>query len=110
MPKFLVTYLGSEAGRPPASMTEDENGQFMSAWGQWATKHARKIVDGGAPVGRTKRIDAGGVSNAKNMIVGYTIIEAPSHEDAAAMFTDHPHVVMLNHPVEVMELPAIPGM
>jgi len=110
MTKFLVTYMGSERGRMRIAMSDEDNQKFMQAWGDWAARHEKAIIDGGAPVGRTRLVTAKGVSDTKNAITGYTIVEAASHEEAAAMFTDHPHVRMLDLCVEVMECPPIPGM
>lgn len=110
MTKFLVNYMGSEAGTFQIEMTDADNQAFMQAWGDWAEQHKDQILDGGAPVGKTKRVTADGISDAKNAITGYTIVEADTHQAAANMFTTHPHVAMLKHPIEVMECPPIPDM
>jgi len=83
---------------------------FMAAWGAWAEAHAGAIVDNGAPLGRTLRIDAGGVAGARNAVVAYAIVEAASHEAAARIFEAHPHVRLLPDTwIEVMECLEVPG-
>ena len=42
----------------------------------WGRDHEQSIVDRGGPLGKTKRADANGVSDTKNMMTGYVILEA----------------------------------
>ncbi len=87
MKKFLAKYLGSAS----------------------AIANEKVIVDQGSPLGKTKRISAQGVSDTRNEIAAYTIIEAESHEAAAKMFENHPHFMIFpGHSVEVMECLPMP--
>ena len=45
---------------------------------KWMNKHKKSLVDGGAPLGKTKRVDAKGASNTKNSVGGYSIVQAAS--------------------------------
>src|SRR5262249_41237956 len=48
------------------------------------------IVEGGAPLGKTKRVDSNGASNTKNEIGGYSVVQAESHDAATKIFgKDH---------------------
>ena len=60
--------------------------------------------------GKTKRITSSGVSDTKNDIVLYSIIEAESHEAAAKSFEDHPHLQIPESSIEVMEIRPMGGM
>jgi hypothetical protein len=74
-------------------------------------RHAGAIVDVGSPLGKTKKINAGGVSDTKNRMTAYTIVKADSQEDAARLFVNHAHfTVFPGDSVEVMECLPIPGM
>ena len=74
-------------------------------------ENSAHIVDAGGPLGKTKRISASGVEDARNALTGYVIIEADSHDAAAQMFKDHPHFMIFpGEAVEVMECPPIPGI
>jgi hypothetical protein len=65
----------------------------------------------GGPLGRTKRASASGVSDMRNNLTGYTIVQAESHEAAAKMFENHPHFAIFpGDSVEIMEVLPIPGM
>jgi hypothetical protein len=104
MPKFLATYMASSEGSADFEWTDEFSRSFMSAWGEWGKRHKAVIVDGGTPIGKTKRIDSNGISDMKNMITGYVIVEAESHADAAKMFEGHPHASMLPGTwIEIME-------
>jgi hypothetical protein len=63
-------------------------------------------------LGKTKRVDAKGASNAKNGVGGYSIVQAQSHDAAAKMFgKDHPHLQMMQGAwIEIVEIMPIPGM
>lgn len=84
--------------------------QGMAAWGAWGAKHAASIVDQGGPLGKTTQVSGEGVSEMKNNLVGYVVVEAESHEAAARMFERHPHFsIFPGDSVEVMEVLPIPG-
>jgi hypothetical protein len=116
--KFLAIYLGTpeafEASGwnklDPAARKERE-AAAMQAWMDWGTKHQAAIVDIGAPLGKTKRAARGGISDTKNAMTGYVIIEAESHEAAAKLFANHPHFTMFpGEAVEIMECLPLPKM
>jgi len=111
MAKFLVTYMGSEAFADAPAWSREQEQAFMKAWGDWAQIHKGEIVEGGAPIGRTKLVNKGGISDTRNEITGFTIVSAESHEDAAAMFADHPHVTLIEGTsIEVMACLDIPDV
>ena len=83
----------------------------MEGWMKWAKDNEASIVDLGSPLGKTKRIDAEGISDTKNEITAYTIVQAESHEAAAELFANHPHFMIFpGQSVEVMECLPLPKM
>jgi hypothetical protein len=117
MKNFLAIYLGSESDEAFAKWEAlDEATRAsrekagMSGWSQWGANHKDVIADGGGPIGKTKRIDASGISDTENRIVAYSIVQAESHEAAAKLFLNHPHFMIFpGDAVEVMECLPIPG-
>jgi hypothetical protein len=111
MARYLAVYIGTalaaaRAEHPISPATEQAG---MTAWGEWATKHAAAIIDQGTPLGRTKRVSKAGVEDTKNKLTGYTIVEAGSLEEAAEMFKSHPHFTIFpGDSVEVMECLEMP--
>ena len=56
--------------------TPEQQKKGMDGWMKWMDKHKKSLVDGGAPLGKTKRVDAKGTSNTKNGVGGYSIVQA----------------------------------
>ncbi len=113
---FLAIYLGSpvamEAWRTkPEAERKDLQAKGVAAWKAWADKHKDAIASGGAPLGKTKRVTAGGVADVRNAMAAYTVVRAASHVAAANVFRDHPHFMMFpGEAIEVMECLPIPDM
>jgi hypothetical protein len=114
MKKFLAVYLGSASAIAKwKEMTEEKRKALeavgQEAWRKWVAANEKVIVDQGTPLGKTKRISAQGVSDTRNEIAAYTIVEAESHEAAARMFESHPHFMIFpGHSIEVMECLSMP--
>jgi hypothetical protein len=113
MKKFLVLYMAGAADfeRMMKESTPEQQQKGMAAWMKWMGDHKASIVDGGAPLGKSKRVDAKGASDIKNGIGGYSIVQANTAEDATKLFgKDHPHLQMPGGWVEVVEVMQVPGM
>jgi hypothetical protein len=116
MKKFLAVYTGSpdafekfQKQFPDAQQRQAREKAGMDGWMQWMTTHQPSITDIGAPLGRTKRITATGIADIRNQLAGYTIVQAETHEAAAALFLKHPHFTLFpGDGVEVMECLPLP--
>ena len=115
MKKFLAIYLGTPDGFEKWKTLDDatrksKEAAGMKAWGEWQTSNGSRIVDGGGPLGKTKRASPQGVGDTKNAMTGYVIVQADSHEAAAKLFEKHPHFTIFpGQSVEIMEVLPIPG-
>jgi hypothetical protein len=108
MKKFMALYIGSGGAAP--AMDPEAMQRGMAAWGDWMGQHQGVIVDAGGPLGKTKKASAEGISDTRNLVTGYVIVQAESHDVAVRMFQDHPHFAIFpGDSVEVMELLPIPG-
>jgi hypothetical protein len=109
MKTFMAIYTASPDNmkeRPDEATIE----KGMAAWGQWMKDNHEAIVDPGGPLGKTKKAGPDGVSDIKNALTGYIVVEAADHAAAAALFKDHPHfTVFPGDGVEVMEIMPMPG-
>jgi hypothetical protein len=111
MKTFVALYMGSPQRMQDSPPDEATMARGMAAWGKWMSDHAADLVDNGGPLGKTKRIDAGGVSDVRNEVGGYVVVRAADHQAAAKMFKNHPHFAIFpGERVEVMEVLPIPGM
>ena len=62
---------------------------------KWMSDNKASTLEGGAPLGKTRRADAVGVSDTKNNIGGYSIVQAETHDAVAKLFGRvHPHLQM----------------
>lgn len=111
MKKFIALYMAERSAidammkAPPEEMKKG-----MDAWMAWDKANKKSIAELGAPLGKTKRITAKGMSDTRNEITGYSIVEGDSFESAAKIFKGHPH---LQHPgctIDLLEIMPIPGM
>lgn len=113
MKKFMALYMasGPEFERMRQSSTPEQRKKGMDAWMKWMNANQASIVEGGAPLGKTKRIDSNGASNTKNAIGGYSIVQAESHDAATKIFgKDHPHLQMPGAWIEILEIMPLPEM
>ena len=113
MTKFMVLYMANPTDfeKMMRESTPEQQQKGMEAWRAWMNKHQVSLVDGGAPLGKTKRVDAKGTSDTRNGIGGYTIVQAETAAAAAQMFEkDHPHIQMPGAWIEIVEIRQIPGM
>jgi hypothetical protein len=116
MKKFMAVYTGNTSAQERSGwdlLSEaDRNArvkQGMDAWMAWGEKHKSAIVENGGPLGKTKRTGLNGVTDIKNALVGYVVVQAESHEAAAKMFEGHPHFTTFpGDSVEIMECLPIP--
>ena len=116
MKRYMAVYTGSPnafENYAKRFKSEDERKQNdskgMQAWMKWAKDHEKSIVDGGTPLGRTKRVTKDGIADTRNNLGAYTIVEAESQEAAAKMFVGHPHFTIFpGDGVEIMECLPMP--
>jgi hypothetical protein len=114
---FLAIFLGSKTGAKMAAWTalpeaerRAKEQQGMAAWHAWVEKHGPDIVAMGGPLGKTKKVDPGGIADISNALGAFTVVRAASHEAAAKLFENHPHFAIFpGESVEVMPVLPIPG-
>jgi hypothetical protein len=112
MKKFLVLYKApTTAFEQMKKATPEQQKAGMDAWMAWSQKAGGSIVDMGAPLGKSLRVTkGGGASPTTNDFGGYSILQGESKEALAETLKDHPHFMMMDGSIEIVELMAIPGM
>ena len=117
MKKYVAVFYGSENSKNVMkweALDEKTRSQLeqkgMKEWQGWVMKNKDFIIEMGSPLGKTKRIDVNGISETKNELTAYTVVEAESHEAAAKLFLNHPHFAIFpgDH-IEIMEALPVPG-
>ncbi len=104
MKKFLILYM-----MPIATIDEmmkntssEDRKKSMDEWVVWMNENKSLLAEIGAPTGKNKRVTLGGVSDTRNDVSGYSIIQAESQEEAANMLKGNPHLKMKGAYIEVM--------
>ncbi len=107
MPKYLLIYRDSTEPRPQPSPEEMQ--EFLGMWGGWFEKFAGKIVDPGdglLPTGRILKADGvvadGPYVEAKEMIGGFSVVQADSYDEAVAISRECP-IALMGGAIELRE-------
>lgn len=115
MKRYLAVFTGSPGAMAaweelPESERQRRHAAGMAAWKKWAADNAASIVETGGPLSRTKLVSKGGISDVRNNLAAFTVVQAESQDAAARLFVDHPHFTIFpGEGVEVMEVLPVPG-
>lgn len=111
MKKFLVLYKAPTSSfEQMRKSTPEQQKAGMDAWMSWSKKASGTIVDMGAPLGKSLRVSKGGSSPTTNDLGGYSILQAESKEALAESLKGHPHFMMADGTIEIVEVMPVPGM
>ena len=111
MKNYMAVFLGSGEKMKNWKPDDATMKKGMEEWSKWATDNKDSIVDMGSPLGKTKRVDKSGISDIKNEMGAWTVVQAESHEEAAKLFENHPHFTIFpGERVEIMECLPMPKM
>jgi hypothetical protein len=111
MKKFLALYMAPPAAidQMMQSMTPEMSKSHNDSWAAWMEKHKDSIADQGAMLGKNKRVTGAGITDERNDLTGYTILQAETHEAAAAVMSDNPMLQMAEAYIEVTEIRPMQG-
>lgn len=90
MPKFLITYHGSQGPPPDPEARKQIEAAFMA----WAQSVGSALADPGAPLANFKTVSSSGVvdGQAGGVFGGYTILDTPDVDAAVKLCETHPFV------------------
>ncbi len=108
MNTFLVQFIApmgalDEWAKVSPEVKEVEEKKMRDAWNAWTEAHAGMIKETNA-AGKTKLVTATGVTDHRNGLMLYSIVEAESHEAAAKAFEGHPHFTIPEATIEIMAI------
>jgi hypothetical protein len=110
MKKFLVLYKAPASSfEQMMKSTPEQQKAGMEAWMAWGKKASAIIVDMGAPLGKSLRVTKTAASPTTNDLGGYSILQADSKEALAEKLKGHPHFMMPEGTIEIVELMPMPG-
>jgi hypothetical protein len=111
--KFLVLYLVptqvmGEWAKTDLETRKTAEEKMRAEWQQWMRDHAAMIAVTEA-AGKTKSVASSGISDTRNDVILYSIVEAESHDVAAKTFAQHPHLQIPQSSIQVMEIRSMGG-
>src|SRR3989344_6166019 len=93
MKKFVVIYHAPKtAAEKMAAATPEDAKNGMEPWMAWAAKVGSGMVDMGTPLGNGMAVTKSGVTPSTKEVVGYTILQANSMDEAVEMLKGHAHL------------------
>jgi hypothetical protein len=104
--KFLVLYktpasvLDTWMETDPEVRKEMES-KMGSEWNAWLKEHANEVKETSG-AGKPKVVTKDGVSDSRNDIMMYSILEADSPEAAVKIFENHSHLQIPEASIEIM--------
>lgn len=96
-----VEGLNAWMQKPEAERKEAEE-KMKADWDAWLASHKGAVLNTIA-LGKTKRVSAGGVEDARNGLMLSSYVQAESLEAAAEIFKNHPHLSIPGATIEVIE-------
>ncbi len=114
MEKFIALYLAPVSVLDEWMQTDPETRKsqeetMKADWNAWMDTNAAFVKETyGA--GKTKRVTSEGVSEARNDVMMYSIVEAESHDAAAQIYVGHPHLQIPGATIEIMKANSLSGM
>jgi len=118
MGRYIVLYYAPlGVAERFAQATPEEAMKGMQLWVDWAQRIGSGLVDPGKPLGNAMKVTPDGAAKTESNIIGMSILQAESMDDALGMVKDHHHlhwaenceiVVLEEVPLPEMELLAQP--
>lgn len=110
MKKYMLLYMSPVSAEDQMNVSPDEMKKGMEPWMAWFGKCGSAIVDAGAPLGKGFHVSKQGNIESQTHVGGYTIVQAEDMDGLNALLVDHPHLVMPDASIEVLEIMPMPGM
>ncbi len=88
--------------KKPEGERKDADTKMRADWDAWMKAHADTVLKTIA-LGKTKRVSASGVADAKNDMMLSSYVQGESAEAVAEIFKDHPHLAFPGATIEIME-------
>jgi len=112
MKKFIVLYHSTKgAWEKMKDATPEEMKKGMESWMEWAKACGSGLVDMGTPLANGQKVTEAGISPSEKGVIGYSMLQAETMEQAVAMLKGHPHLEWVDGcEIEIHESTPPPGM
>lgn len=112
MSRYVILYYAPISVKERfAQATPEEAMVGMQLWIDWAKKVGPALVYPGGPLGRGEKVTNAGSAPLNSTIVGMSILEAKSMDDALSMVRNHHHLTWApDTEIVVLEEMGVPEM
>ncbi len=101
MSEYILAFHGGKKLESP-----EDGARMMERWNAWMAELGDALTNPGTPVGMSKTVSASGVADngGPDPLMGYSIVQADSLEQALGMAKACPHIDVMQGTIEVAEL------
>jgi hypothetical protein len=93
MARFIVLYRApQEVAERFATATPQGARAGVRLWTEWFDQLGPALIDPGRPLGNGRTLTRDGIAAAPTEIIGMTILQADTMDDALGMVRDHHHL------------------
>jgi hypothetical protein len=92
MSRYVFIYHRPAWSDDAPAPTPEESRAGMARWVAWHDRVGDRMVDFGTPLADGVRVSPGGTAASDRDVVGYSIVEADSMDEALALAEEHPHL------------------
>ena len=93
MKRFVVLYCApQDVAARFATATPEEAAAGLQRWIEWAEELGPALVDPGHPLGNAVKVTGVGVSSSETTVVGMSILQAGSRDEAVGLVANHHHL------------------
>jgi hypothetical protein len=112
MGRYIVLYSAPlSVAERFAQAAPEEAAKGVELWVNWGRKLGPALIDPGKPFGRAAKVTRAGSEPIDSTVIGMSILEARTMDDALAMVDGHHHLHWADHcEITVLEEMAIPEM
>ncbi len=112
MRRYIVLYKAPlSVAQRFAQATPEEAMKGMQLWTAWAKKIGPALIDPGKPLGNAMHVTQKGVTKSDTQIIGMSILQANSMDEALEMVKEHHHLTWAEGTsIDVLEEMPIPEM
>jgi hypothetical protein len=104
MTKYMILYMAPVTAEQQMNVSPEDMKKGMEPWLAWFKKVGKGMVDQGTPLGNGMHITKTASSPGKTQVTGYTIVQAENIDAVKAMIKGHPHYMLPNASIEVLEI------
>jgi hypothetical protein len=92
MSRYVFIYHRPAWSAEAPAPTPEESKAGMARWMAWHNRVGDGMVDFGTPLADGVRVSSEGTAASDRDVVGYSIVEADSMDEALALAAGHPHL------------------